>query len=281
MKKFTKVCLIIVAIFMILGLAACITGAVMGAGTQNIKELWNSGDLELWGWNVGESGIGWIKKDSSWKDAKSSTDTFTAQDVKKLDIDLKYGTLTIEKSNTDEIKVEVKKNNGDFETTLENGTLKLKDNRKNGVSSKGYDISLKLPKGIELEQIKIENNAGTLESSDIALNTKKMDVKVDAGETLFENISTKDFRLEVGAGNADIDKLDAENIDIDCGVGNIDLVLLGKEDDYNYKVDCGLGNIDVNNQSYTSLGKSNEIRNGALKDISLKCGVGNITVDTE
>ena len=58
-------------------------------------------------------------------------------------------------------------------------------------------------------------------------------------------------------------------------------MLLGKEDDCNYKVDCGLGNIDVNNQSYTSLGKSNEIRNGALKDISLKCGVGNITVDTE
>lgn len=281
MKKFTKVCLIIAAVLMLFGVGACIVGSVMGAGMQNVKTLWDRGELQLWGWKIGSTGTNWMKNENSWKDSKRLTDTFLADEITELDIDLKYGILTIEESDTQQVIVEVEKNNGDFQTVLENGRLSLKDNRKDKTAGKEYKICLQLPKSMELEQIDIENNAGTLESDDILLKSEKMNVKVDAGEVLFDGVQTKEFSLEVGAGNADIDNLDAEDIDIDCGVGNIDLVLLGREEDYDYKAECGLGNIEIGEQSYTSLGKCKEISHGAHKNVHLNCGVGNINIDTE
>lgn len=282
MKKFAKICLVIAAVLAILGVAACAAGAVMGAGYHTLRELWKSGDLEMLGWKVGEDGIGWYHgNDFDWDDANKSVEAFQASEVSEIEISLKYGTLEIEESDTDEIVVEVEKNNGDFQSTLKKGVLSLKDNRGSGIAKRKYEIKLELPRGIELKQIKIDNNAGVLESDDLVVTADKVDIKVDAGEMDMDRITAKEFRLEVGAGNADIQDLDAEEIDISCGVGNIDLQLLGREKDYNYNVTCGLGNIEISQQSYTSIGKEKRIDNGAKKNVRLECGVGNISVDVD
>lgn len=282
MKKFTKICLLMAAVLAILGVAACAAGAVMGAGYHTLRDLWRDGDLQMLGWNIGEDGIGWHHgEDSEWDDAEESVERFKAAEVSEIAIYLKHGTLEIEKSDTDEIVVEVEKNNGDFRSALKDGVLTLEDNRSKGIARKDCEVKLELPENIDCKQIKIENHAGLLESDELVLMADKVEIKVDAGELDMTGVRAEKFRLEVGAGNADISDLDAEEIDISCGVGNIDLQLRGKEKDYNYRIKCGVGDIDINGTSYTALGKEKEISNRADRDVRLECGVGNISVEVD
>lgn len=284
MKKLTKVCLIVVVILAMIGIAACAAGAVLGAGVGTIRELWNSGELEYLGWRIGSNGIGWTEEEEgSWKNAASSKERFKSSEVRQIQIELKHGSLELEELDDeevqDEIIVEMKKNDGNFKVELENGVLTLKDERKN--ARKDYQITLKLPKGIQLEKLNIENRAGVVESDELALQADKIQLEVDAGELILEDIRAKEFNLKVGAGNAEIDGLDAENTGVSCGVGNIDLEMRGRETDYNYQIKCGVGSIYVNREGYTALGKDHKIDNNASKDIDLDCGVGNITLETE
>lgn len=282
MKRFTKVCLMIAAVLVILGVSACAAGAVMGAGTNTLRELWRSGDIKVLNWHVGEDGIGWISDhDFDWEDGKESVTRFQTSEVSGIVIDLKHGSLEIEESDTDEIVVEVEKDNGDVLTTLEEGVLTLKDQRSGSTARKDCEVKLELPRGMELQNLKIENNAGVLECDDVFLTADRVDIKVDAGEMDINRIAAKEFYLEVGAGDADIQSLDAESIEISCGLGNIDLHLVGQEKDYNYRLECGLGNIDLGRESYTSIGKEKSLDNGASKDVRIECGMGDISVDTE
>lgn len=282
MKKFTKACLILVVVLFLFGIAACAAGAVLGAGFGTVRELWNSGELEYLGWRISSDGIGWIGEDEegSWKDAAASKEKFKSAEVHQIQIELKHGSLELEEGDVqDEIIVELEKNDGGFRTELENGVLTLKDERKR--ARRDYQIRLKIPKGMKLEKLEIENRAGVVESDGSILRADSIHLEVDAGELILEDIQAKEFYLKVGAGNAEIDDLDAENTEVSCGVGNIDLQMCGREADYNYQIKCGVGSIYVNKDSYTALGKDQRIDNKASKAVNLDCGVGNITLETE
>ena len=140
---------------------------------------------------------------------------------------------------------------------------------------------LLIPKGMEFDQIKIDNDAGTVDAHDTTLKAQNINFKVSAGEIMAERLETEKLKLRVGAGNADIDELKTSNADLTCGVGNIDVKLTGTEKDYNYQVSCGVGNISINDQDFSSLGKDKTVDHGAKKEILLDCGVGNITLVTE
>ncbi|MCI8326911.1 MAG: DUF4097 domain-containing protein [Lachnospiraceae bacterium] len=280
MKKFTKVCLLIAAVLMMLGLTACAAGAVMGAGSTTLRELWDDGDLNIWGWRIGKDGIGWIH-DDDWMDGEEFVDRFQAAEIHGMDIYLKHTYLEIEESDTDEVILTVERNDGEFQSSLKDGILTLRDERSGHHARRNYEVKLELPKGMELKEIKIENRAGVLESDDFVLKADKIDIQGGAGEVELDRVKTKEFYLEVGAGNADIQNLDAEKADISCGVGNIDIQLMGKELDYNYELSCGIGNVNIGLESYSGLGRTKKIDNSASKTVRLECGVGNITVDME
>lgn len=285
MKKFTKVCLIIAAVLFLIGVAACAAGAVLGAGFGTLRELWSSGELEHWGWRIGSDGIGWLgeEEENRWGDAASSTERFKSADVRKIQIELKHGSLEIEEPDEedvqDEIVVEMEENDGNFQVKLENGVLTLKDERSR--ARWDYHIRMKLPKGIQLERLDIENRAGVVENDGAVLEADEIRFEVDAGELTLENIRAKEFYLKTGAGNAQIDGLDAEDTEVSCGVGNIDLKMDGREEDYDYRIKCGVGSVYVNREGYTALGKEQKIDNKASKTVKLDCGVGNITLETE
>ncbi len=109
---------------------------------------------------------------------------------------------------------------------------------------------LLIPKGMEFDQIKIDNDAGTVDAHDTTLKAQNINFKVSAGEIMAERLETEKLKLRVGAGNADIDELKTSNADLTCGVGNIDVKLTGTEKDYNYQVSCGVGNISINDQDF-------------------------------
>lgn len=102
MKKFTKICLIICGIFLVLGIVFCIIGVVCGFNTQQFKQLVHEG-----AWSVDE--------------------------VKNLDIDFNFGTLIIQPSESDSIEVSTeyrsnwKKYVRTIQWKMDGDTLELKD----------------------------------------------------------------------------------------------------------------------------------------------------------
>lgn len=277
MKKFVKVCLLLAAVCAILGVAACAAGAVMGAGTGALHEAWQKNGFRNWSWNIGSDTIDWEKEGNTVK----TLDSFAVNEVDSLEIDLKYGTLDIKENDKNEITVKAEKNQEKFQVVLKDGVLNLEDVRNKSVKDHNYHILLLLPKGAEFQSIKINNDAGIIETDDITLTAQDINIKVSAGEIVAEHLEAAKLELRVGAGNADIDEVKAEDAEITCGVGNIDVELIGDEKDYNYEIACGIGNISINEQSYSSLGKDKMVDNHADKEIHLDCGVGNITLITE
>lgn len=280
MKKFTGVCLAVAAVLVILGITACAAGVIMGAGSANIREVLSSGRLEGWKWF--DNDVDWTDSEykEGWKDARESVQTFPAKDIHKIEISLRHGGLEIVESDTDEISVMLEKDTGWFQVSSENGTLQLTDQRTGTKARYDFEVTLKLPRGMELEKLEIENNAGVLELEDIDLKAESVDISVDAGEAVLEYLHAEKFDIDVGAGTAEIRNLKAEKIEVDCGVGSIDLVLHGSEKDYDYKLECGLGNIEINREGYTSLGKEIKVDNQAGRKVSLNCGVGEIILQT-
>lgn len=274
MKKFTKISLILAGVFAAIGIGVCIAGFGMGAGFQTIKSIWKSTDGTHFVWH----GVG--SEESDWKNAEETVDTFAAGDVTELEIEIKYGQVNFEKSDTDEISILVERNNGKCISKLEEGTLELKDTRSENIGNYDYNITVKIPEGKEFKKIEIENNAGTIDSSKVVLKAKTIDITVDAGEAELQDISADKVSVETGAGNTNIEKLDAQEIKIHCGLGNIDVELTDTETAYNYSMSCGLGNIDINHKSYSSVGNDKKIENNAAKNVDLDCGVGNISVKT-
>ena len=281
MKKFVKGCLILAAVCAVLGGVACVTGLVLGAGTGELQQAFRESGLKNWIWEIGsdvsEESFDWEKE----SDVSKTLDSFSSEEIDSLEIELKYGTLDIEESDTDEVTVKVEKDQEKCKATVNDRVLKIEDTREKGIKGHNYHVLLLIPKGMEFDQIKIDNDAGTVDAHDTTLKAQSINFKVSAGEIMAERLETEKLKLRVGAGNADIDELKTSNADLTCGVGNIDVKLMGTEKDYNYQVSCGVGNISINGQDFSSLGKDKTVDHGAKKEIRLDCGVGNITLVTE
>ena len=264
MKKFVKGCLILAAVCAVLGGVACVTGLVLGAGTGELQQAFRESGLKDWIWEIGSD---------------SSEESFDWE--KESDVSKTLDSFSSEESDTDEVTVKVEKDQEKCKATVNDRVLKIEDTREKGIKGHNYHVLLLIPKGMEFDQIKIDNDAGTVDAQDTTLKAQNINFKVSAGEIMAERLETEKLKLRVGAGNADIDELKTSNAELTCGVGNIDVKLMGTEKDYNYQVSCGVGNISINGQDFSSLGKDKTVDHGAKKEISLDCGVGNITLVTE
>ena len=67
-------------------------------------------------------------------------------------------------------------------------------------------------------------------------------------------------------------------MDIECGIGQINLTMDGCEDDYNYDISCGVGEIVCGDRRYSGIGHDDYVNNGAGKEMSLECGIGQINI---
>ena len=118
MKKFVKGCLILAAVCAVLGGVACVTGLVLGAGTGELQQAFRESGLKDWIWEIGsdssEESFDWEKE----SDVSKTLDSFSSEEIDSLKIELKYGTLDIEESDTDEVTVKVEKDQKKCNTAL-------------------------------------------------------------------------------------------------------------------------------------------------------------------
>jgi hypothetical protein len=229
--------------------------------------------------------------------------------VKSIDMDINYGEVKIIEGNT--FSIDAENLYDDMESYVSDGTWYISQENNGDFRIFGCNISLgsfgrwdedfqpkitiTIPEGFVAEDFTMNIEAGSVEADSISASQADFTVEagriyvnqisvsdksvynVGAGQMVLKDAVLKDITMESGVGSIVIEgKLTGDN-DITCGVGKIELDLIGNESDFSYDINAGIGDVDIDGSSYH--GVDQRIDNGTGKNLSLDCGIGNITVD--
>ncbi|RDU22280.1 DUF4097 family beta strand repeat-containing protein [Anaerosacchariphilus polymeriproducens] len=278
MKRLTKVCLILVVVFLGIGILLAVVGTAMGFRFGNIRDI---------------SGLTNLTKQEKYE--------YPLEEIKNLDIKVDAGKLEINSGDEDKIVV-IMKRKDDYGTCYQDGNKlviheKLKKSFWKLFENYGTEVKIYLPKDYKFEkgritmgageanierfygkEISFDVGAGSLHGDTIAA-AEKMELSAGAGEIDIEKMQAKDTSVECGVGSISLSgKVDGD-ISADCGIGEISLDLDGKENDFNYILKSGVGDMEINDNKFHALGNDKKIDHNAKKTINMECGVGSIDVN--
>lgn len=164
-----------------------------------------------------------------------------------------------------------------------------RENKKD--KNENRSLTVYIPEGVELDNLKIRNGVGNLNIRDISAKSITLDCGV--GDSDIDNISAKKIDIDNGVGNFEIKnselnnltvdngvgdvKIDGEitgNCKIDNGVGNIYYYIIGNTEDYSFDVDNGVGEVEINRSSY-----KNFVNSLTENHFKIDNGVGDINIE--
>lgn len=317
MKKFMKGCGIAALIFLMLGLALAIAaGTVRGRTTiARVVETVTGGRVSVnfdnfinWGIQLGDNISGSLPDTGYSIDDAASFDSrydIMSGDVEKFCLGEGVEVLKIEaggclfntQSSGDNSFYVKASDSGKFQTYLENGILYIRTT----TSSRAWNnwnsckVTLYVPEGYHYREAEIELGAGQLEFESLdadrislgvgagqitanGLKADSLEMEIGMGQIDIRDVHVKDLEAEIGMGNLMVEGTIDGSVDANCSMGNMDLMITGSLQDFNYKLDGAMGNIDLGSESYSGLGVSKKIDNGAGKNMEIECAAGNITI---
>lgn len=298
MKKSWKAFWIVCISLVVLGIALCIAGLVLGATVNGIREAfgihdrWENyflddyDDLEDGGSVSG--GTGYAASEGHHLENSASVSRFSG--IRELDIDVTCLEVRIVKGEESDIIVDTSgitdKMLKDLVIPQEDEELKieLKDRNiwenwsKNQYKSQGT-LLIQIPDGMQFDEVSLLVGAGILYADDI--QAKELDIEVGAGQVSLDSFTADKLDLECGAGEAIVRGNAVREANIECGVGSVAYTAVGYQQDYNYELSCGIGELIVGNDSFSGLGKERSIDNGGSKSMDIECGIGSVTVAFE
>ena len=157
-------------------------------------------------------------------------------------------------------------------------------------------ITLYIPAGVNLEEMEMELGAGNFTADCISaeeltiasgasnvsigrLIAEEVSLEIGAGNTTIRDAEIGELSAEVGAGNFSLQGVINGDVDVNAGMGTVYLNLAGKESDFNYDTDCALGSIHIGTVgSMGVFAEGRTINNGAVKEMTLDCALGEIQV---
>lgn len=321
MKNFTKIALIVVLVLVVLGSVCCTVSLGIGF---SFEQFWTDvedgkysfGPIESLGDVTWRNRFNWRDDGESWKSAEIEDFILQwqgdggASPVKKLDLEVYYGTVNImentENKENIQVTVEYRKKNHQrkVEAYQDGDTLKIEETgSKRSRNNDSTRITILIPEammeeGNILEELSLKQDAGDI-SVNMPLTAEKIDIKVNAGECQVESKlhALQEFKADVGAGeidlssveaakvtlNANVGEIDAaritaDEIYVDCGIGAIDAMVSGREQDYDYEISCGVGEVTIGDNDYASLGTSKKIDNSGDKKMEVDCNIGEVDI---
>ena len=208
----------------------------------------------------------------------------------KIDIDVTNVNLTI-KTEGEKFKVETFQIPVDTKIENNQGTLKIKDNKKIMYNSDS-SITIYIPENIKLQECDIEIGAGQLNIE--KLNSKKIEFDFGAGKVDINELISEKAEIECGAGQVNIENSDLTNSKIEtgvgkliysgylrgnsqleCGIGETELNLQGGKEIYKIRTEKGIGDIKINNEKITSGTTTGDGENV----ITVEGGIGKININ--
>lgn len=281
MKIFTKVMLIIAAVFASVGVICMVVAFAMGLTTDHLTNIvqngyvsFDAGDLHFsFGEDQGDEILGTEVENGE------TTVYEIKETCKSMDIDFGAGILDIYYDDVECIQVK------------ENNITGLRVNVKNDILHIGMDediyididdiddrsLTIIIPTEMQFEEVDMEIGASQADIKDI--KAESISIVVGVGQADISRITSKEFDLEVGTGQATAVQLSVDKLDVEAGLGQVNIALNGVQEDYNYNVDCGIGSVVVGKSSYGGLGAEQNVRNeGATKEINVDCGIGEVVI---
>lgn len=316
MKKFMKVCAIAALIFLALGAAlAAVAGTVRGreAITRVVEKvtggrvILNLDGFVNWGIRMSDS-LPELDYDIDEAASFDSRYDILTGNVQRFRLGEEVEVLKIEaggcrfqtKSSGDASFYVETSGSGKFQAYLENGILQIRETptsrRWNSWDEwekcvvilyvpEGYhygevDISLGAGEleinGLDGDKVSLEVGAGRIAADGLKAGT--LELKAGMGQIELRNVDVRELEAEIGMGELSLQGNIEESADASCAMGNVDMRLTGSQEDFNYRISGAMGNIDLGSESYSGLGMSKTVDNGAAKNMELECEAGNITI---
>lgn len=226
------------SITIVAGIGCIIAAFVLGADPRQIKS-------QMYGRN----------------DAKFQTQELdiTADQIRKLDIDIGSGDVKIENGDQDKLIIK-RKGNWEPVTLKSDGEIKIRQRSRHFQLfwfQATDEITVILPKGVTFDEVSMDCGSG-----DIAADSLNI---------------TDEFDIDCGSGDINLSTITAPKTEIDLGSGDVTLTMSGSEKDYNYDLDLGSGDVKIGDVLYEDDVKKHNTN--ALKWINIDCGSGDLTID--
>ncbi len=290
MNKWIRRILVVALVCLGVGVGLSIAGVALGG---NISMM-----------SVNLDPCGWIRN-WTWTEAVEGTDglgdpqTFSASDIKELDIDLNASSLVITSTDGSEIKVSVSRNGEKYiKVNADGDTLEIKDKKKYSHSAmKPIGITIEIPSAHRFSAVNLDLGAGEImidqlytDQMDLDSGASSMDVQaltvcedLDAdlgvGGIVITQAWLGDAEIRCGAGSLDIDYCELTgDLSVEGGVGDVNISIPADEKFFNYDLQSDVGELTLFGKSYGSIGGDTYIDNNSERTISLRCGVGSICV---
>lgn len=303
MKKFTKICLIGAAVFLVLGLGFLFGGIAAGGTWRDVVDAAERGafsitptrdhsasQLEREVREDVEEAMEDVQDDiedlDNIRNVSESIDQGTGEitdsydSITKLDIEMKRGGLYLVEGKKDVIEVEITGEHDRRPTMERDGKeLKIRDNNKHYRSYKG-SVTIYCPRNVEFDEIDISVEGGET-VIEVPLTAREIDVEIGAGSLRGrELITARKSSWHVGAGEIIVDSIAGNKLDFECGAGVIDANVKGSEKDYNYDLECAVGEVSLGSTTIAGIGQR-EVKNTSSDKykIDAECGMGTINVD--
>ena len=236
-------------------------------------------------------------------ETEMKVNTFVADEVKSLQMDIAAAIVKTREAAGGEIRVEAKNlQDGRYTCELESGKLVIAYKIKGVMHFRSplheeAQIVLYLPAGQMLEHVTLEIGAGKMSMDAIPILCSKMKVEIGAGKWKAAQLAVSEcLEVEIGAGKAKMKDVTAGRVNIDCGVGSCvykgringdvkvdcgvgscSFQLQNKESDFNYDVSCAMGRVRINSNNMRSLAAKKVCKNEAVLGTAvLECGLGSI-----
>ncbi|QNM05212.1 DUF4097 family beta strand repeat-containing protein [Qiania dongpingensis] len=243
MKRFTKVCLWICGISFLVGVLMISVSWAMGFRGYHPHDRYD--------WELVER------------------NQIIEGDIRNVCLKVKAGSIFVEEG--DAFAITASTAGEHFKSTVENGTWTLEEAEKheNGTSIGGFyinddgvylkstlgEVHITIPRGVRLEHVEIDVQAGAVEIERISCET--MDIDVQAGSA--------DFAADV-----------SKEISAECQAGGVSGFLDGRDEDFNLSIDCNLGSVTVGTYECGGVFNRDNVSYGADKKMSLSCDAGSI-----
>ncbi len=220
------------------------------------------------------------------------TETFNAEEIKKIDIDVRASSVEIKPSPDDKIHVTYKDAAFcKYTHTVKNGELKIECSDVIPHISFGISFGVTTSSKVVLlvpdymtASIDVELDAGSFSIKDVTVagnisvesdagavtlenvNGVRASVQTDVGSIKIKNCNFDAFNSESDVGSIDFENLDSKNITVTNDVGNINGTLCGKIDDYTIECDKDMGKSNISD------------RTGGERQLKIKSSVGNVNI---
>lgn len=248
MRRFTKVCLWMIGICMVLGL---LLGSVSWA-------------LGFRGWRAARWGDGYLEETYEKMEG----------DIRGLELHVQAGRILVEEGEA--FAITARTEGKPLRSVVEDGIWKLAAEEKeyeNGSFIGGFyvdneglywkaslgEVHITVPAGVTLDEASVDVEGGSVEIQPIIC--RRMDVDLKAGSV--------EFRADV-----------KEGLRAKCQAGEIRGALAGRRDDFQMDMECSVGSVTVDGSTWAGLFMDEEPdEENRPKELELSCEAGAIDLD--